>query len=145
MDERKKILKITQGLTNILMEFKEKSFEGTKAGDLSMQFFHYINVIDELENPTFSDLAESLNLSKPAITAIVNKLIEEDVVYKSQSVEDRRVYFIHLTEEGKKVSSVYQKGYLDFADYVMNSLNEKELKKFIELSEQIISGGQKKK
>ncbi|PRX31786.1 MarR family transcriptional regulator [Orenia metallireducens] len=141
MDKGNKILKVTEGLATILMKFKQNEFKGTKGGDLSLKFFEYINVIDKLKNPTYTELAEALDLSKPAVTAIINKLISQDIVYKSRSVKDRRVYFIHLTKEGEKISYAYQQGYLNFVDHVMDSLSEDEVDSFIELSEKIISGG----
>ncbi len=56
-------------------------------------------IINHKENMTISELAERLNLSRPATTQKVNELTGKGLVVKTQSTEDKRVTFLSLSEK----------------------------------------------
>lgn len=62
---------------------------------------HSIATTDALDTiVTVSCLADVMNTTKSNVTAMVDRLIEEGLVTRKQSVEDRRTVIIALTEEG---------------------------------------------
>jgi DNA-binding MarR family transcriptional regulator len=48
-----------------------------------------------------STISKKLCVTKPSITAIINKLVEEKMVDRLYEKEDRRIIKISLTEKGK--------------------------------------------
>ncbi len=62
-------------------------------------------VINSLQKPNFSQIAERLTLTKPAVSAIIRKLININLVEKFQSNEDKRIYHVELTEKGRSILS----------------------------------------
>ena len=69
--------------------------------------YYYLLVIHSLQKPkqkpNFSQIAEKLSLTKPAVSAIIRKLNSMNLVEKLQSTEDKRVYYVELTEKGKGI------------------------------------------
>ncbi len=55
-------------------------------------------IINHKQNMTVSELADKLNLSRPATTQKVNELANKGLVIKTQSTEDKRVTFLSLAE-----------------------------------------------
>lgn len=56
----------------------------------------YMDLISYNAGCTVSFLAEALHISKSAVTVKVNELIRQGLVTKTQSEQDRRVYFLHV-------------------------------------------------
>ncbi len=55
-------------------------------------------IINHKANMTISELAEKLNLSRPATTQKVNELEKKGYIIKTQSTEDKRVTYLSLSE-----------------------------------------------
>ncbi len=55
-------------------------------------------IINHKHNMTISELAEKLNLSRPATTQKVNELANKGLVIKTQSTVDKRVTYLALSE-----------------------------------------------
>ena len=77
-----KLADIIEILSKRFLNYKIHELEKYNAENINVNFFQYIDVIGDMESPTYGELAQKLNLSKPAITAIVNKLIKQNLVYK---------------------------------------------------------------
>ena len=76
------------------MEFQTNS---QKSGDLSYRDLMYINLIMFMDDCTVTKLAEIMNISKPAVTMRVNRLIEQGIIIKQKSREDERVNILMLS------------------------------------------------
>ena len=67
------------------------------------------NSIMYQDNCTVSSIAETLGISKPAVTKKVNELIRLGHVVKTQSGKDKRVYYLRVSDELQKNSVVYDR------------------------------------
>lgn len=61
-----------------------------------------LNILAATDGPhTAVMLAERLAVSKPMITAILTSLSQKGYISKEQSLQDRRVYYVHLTAKAR--------------------------------------------
>lgn len=56
---------------------------------------------DASEGVTISEISDFIQISKPAISQIVNALEEKEVVLRLTTKKDRRVVYVSLTEKGQ--------------------------------------------
>lgn len=63
---------------------------------------YYLDILYSLGSPTFTEFAEKAQITKPAATQIIKKLMEKGWVEKTQCVEDKRVYYIEINDVVKK-------------------------------------------
>ena len=113
--------------------------------ELSLKQFYYLDVINKMNKPTFSELAEEFKVTKPAVTAIVKKLINLGYLERLQSNEDRRVYYILVSDKGKRLIEFDNNAYNEFAKFVEASLSEDELEKHIQITKKIIAAYKSKR
>lgn len=59
----------------------------------------YLDLISYREKCTASYLAEVLHISKSAVTIKMNELIRQGLVVRTQSGEDKRVYYLSVSPE----------------------------------------------
>ncbi len=71
-----------------------------ESSGFNMNDYYYLTKIYEMGKPKLGDLAAMLSLTKPAISAMVKRLEKNKLVIKTQSEEDRRVFFLQLSEKG---------------------------------------------
>lgn len=63
-----------------------------------------LNIIAEIPGPhTPVMVAELLGVSKPMMTAHVTSLVNKGYIEKEPSLEDKRAYYIHLTQKGMEL------------------------------------------
>ena len=101
--------------------------------ELTLKQIEYLKKFDEREYITISQLAKLLNLSKPSITEMVKKFIKLDCVKKEQCNHDARVYYLFLTEKGKRIARLEQIAEEDFVRRVEDCLSDEDISLLIEL------------
>lgn len=73
----------------------------------------YLDIIAYTENCTASMIADMLNISKSAVTIKLNELLEQGLILKTPSKEDKRISYITVIESAKEQYKIY--------DYQINS------------------------
>lgn len=125
-------------LTAEIAKIEQKTITESKFSELTGKQMYYLEVISNLNNPNLSELATELNLSKPSITAIVDKLEEWGFIRKVHSDEDRRVSHIHMAERGKEIEKLHKKIHGRISNMFTSKLNEDELQSLIKLLSKIV-------
>ena len=81
------------------MTFKEiKQEAGAGISRLTIHQYQYINAVYELGNPTITEIAKKLKITKASVTTGVNKLVDLGYLLKTRSSDDKRVLHVSLTE-----------------------------------------------
>ncbi|PKN17273.1 MAG: hypothetical protein CVU71_17235 [Deltaproteobacteria bacterium HGW-Deltaproteobacteria-6] len=99
----------------------------------------YIDAISHLGHPTLGEIARTLKLSKPSVTAIVDKLTDKGYVEKCQSDEDRRSFHVHLSAKGKKLVKMHNETHQRIAGLFISRLDEKDLKALVSLLNKVVA------
>jgi DNA-binding MarR family transcriptional regulator len=99
----------------------------------------YIDTIDMLGNPNLGEIARVLKLSKPSVTAIVDKLASKGYIEKFQSDEDRRSFHVHLSAKGKNLVKMHGETHNKIVDMLQNNLDSKDLKALVRILNKVIS------
>ncbi|MFD2615362.1 MarR family winged helix-turn-helix transcriptional regulator [Paenibacillus gansuensis] len=71
---------------------------------LTSDQFCILKYIGEQEQCTSSELSEVFFVGKSSITAMINRLAEKELIVRHPDEKDRRVTYLALTEEGKRLS-----------------------------------------
>ncbi|MCE5210311.1 MAG: MarR family transcriptional regulator [Deltaproteobacteria bacterium] len=126
---------ITQRIGDWDMEFIQKYAED----GFTARQIEYIEVINKLGNPNLGEIAKALNISKPSVTAIVDKMTEKGYIKKIQSDEDRRSFHVHLSDKGKKVVQMHDETHKKIAEFFGKNLSSKDLATLISLFNKVVS------
>lgn len=120
-----------QNLSTHLTEAELKSF--------SSNDYYYLTTIYYMGRPNFSKLAETLRLTKPAVSAIIRKLSGMGLIDKVQSEEDKRMFYICITQKGKNIVDGDEQLYKEI-DLLIKELvgNDEKYKSVEDLLEKIV-------
>ena len=92
--------------SNVLVEFYERmsSWENgiVTDRDISLSQMHLLEVVGNHGSLRMKELSEKLGVTTGTLTVMVHRLVTKDYITKQRDNEDRRSFFVELTERGKK-------------------------------------------
>ena len=100
--------------------------------------YYYLTTIYNMDNPNLGEVAEKLKLTKPAISALVKRLIKNDLIEKVQSNEDGRIYYLKVTKKGIKIIEGDNAVYSKFTKLIGEIISEEQLKELDCLLGQVV-------
>lgn len=77
-----------------------------------------------------TDLVKELMVTKPYITAVADKLITNDLIFREHDIKDRRIIFIALTEKGHSIVDEYETLLKNKVKENISFLDDNEVKEF---------------
>ncbi|NQU86286.1 MAG: MarR family transcriptional regulator [Mariniphaga sp.] len=97
--------------------------------DLTIKQLLCIQLIEKFHNPTLTELSKKLKITKPSVTAIIEKLEYKGYIKKVKSDTDRRSAHVHLTNKGEKAGRLHTEVHNQFAKLLTQNLvnSEKEI------------------
>lgn len=66
------------------------------------RYYQILGILVRLGPLPISEIGKQLYISKPNMTPLIDKLVDDGWVRRSRSEEDRRIVNVEITEEGKK-------------------------------------------
>jgi len=130
---KENIVKFTR-LISVAEESAKKLYE---MQDLTATQFHYLEIIGELENPTLTELAAAMKLTKPSVTTAIDRLVIKGLVRKVHSDIDKRSSHLHLTEIGEQINKRHDFAHDFVIDLIAKKLSQDEIKSFTILLDKI--------
>jgi DNA-binding MarR family transcriptional regulator len=132
------LFKVTELFYQLMKQHKENVLGKEGMENITMSQFYYIGAIHKLNNPTFSELADALQVTKASVTAVIEKLVKHKLLRKEQSVSDQRVYHIYLTEKGQRLVEAEKECHRVFAEQIKKALTEAELSELSKIFHKIV-------
>jgi DNA-binding MarR family transcriptional regulator len=124
------LLEFVDILDQSLKKFQREAGDGSGFARLTIHQLNYMDVINSLGEPTITEIAEKLRISKASVTIGINKLIRLGYVKKQQSTIDRRVFHIRLTEPAQGLIRASFQALHDYGEFVRAALSEEEVQQF---------------
>lgn len=108
-----------------------EKISGTFFGKFHITEAQYnILIILKLEDKALTqiEIGDRLVTSRSNITSLIDRLEDKGFVKRKEDDEDRRIYTIHLTEQGRRIVDKVEKAYVGKVEEIMSHLNQSECK-----------------
>ena len=137
---RYNLTELIEKLTRLVGDIEVEFIKTLGDAGITAKQLDYLEEIERLGHPNFSELAQSLGLSKPSVTAIVEKFITQGYVERVKSDQDRRTSHIHLTERGLALLKTHVEAHSRIADIFTKNLDKKDLDALVVILNRVVSG-----
>jgi DNA-binding MarR family transcriptional regulator len=127
-------------LTELMGNFQNQILSGDLKG-FTLRQLYYIEIINKHENVRVSEIAKMLDVKKSTVSVAINQLIDQGIVTKIQSINDKRFYFLQLTPKGKNIIKIHMQVHKNAIKKILNVLNENEVENFIKIVDKITASG----
>ncbi len=122
------------------MTFKEIQQEADAGiSRLTIHQYQYINAVYELGNPTITEIAKKLNITKASVTTGVNKLVDLGYLLKTRSSDDKRVLHVSLTESSGQLIQAKLAALKEYGQFIEASLSETEARQFKKILTKLVN------
>lgn len=128
-------------ITNYLWHESTKKINTllVKEADFNISDFYYLTAIYNMEHPNFGDVAEALNLTKPAVSALIKRLMRHELIEKIQCEEDKRIFYLSLTQKGKDMIEGDSRLFSQIETLISRKVNTDQLKALDDLLDVVVS------
>ncbi len=120
-------------LTRKVAELQSAMVKEAGFTDLSLRQIYILDMIQGLQNPTPTELARELKISKPSVSAAIDRLEIAGYIRKVNSDEDRRSYHLHLTQKGQVFSQAHDEIHRHLAQFITRNLEAEEVGQLVRL------------
>lgn len=134
----KLLIEFTNLLDRALRELDRKAGATPRLSRLTPSQFHYIDIIHELGEPTITEIAERMGITKASVTASITRLRRMRLVTKHQSSEDRRVQYVSLTKTGQKLIKAKRQAMREFGRRLRATLSDDEIRRFTSMLNKLV-------
>jgi DNA-binding MarR family transcriptional regulator len=125
-------------LDSSLKNFQKQIGNGSEFSKLTINQYHYIDAIHDLGEPTITQIAVELNITKASVTAGIKKLAVLGLVRKTQSSADRRVFHVNLTVIGEKLITAKYKALKEYGEFICAALSDVEARQFMKIISKLV-------
>ncbi|MHA6532431.1 MarR family winged helix-turn-helix transcriptional regulator [Paenibacillus sp. BAC0078] len=116
----------------IQAQIRESMTEG-----LTNDQFQILRLINSQEPCTSTFLAEAVAVGKSSITAIINRLVEAELIERTRDESDRRQVYLSLTDKGRSRYHTAEKQVHEIISPYFAHFNKPDIEKFIAMFERL--------
>lgn len=100
------------------------------ADNLTMAEAKTLFVIGSSEPKNMKQIAEALGVATSTPTAVMDRLVDKNLVARLTGTEDRRQVLVSLTDQGKALLRELDKNSLEYMKIFLEMLSQKEIAQF---------------
>ncbi|GGF92731.1 MarR family winged helix-turn-helix transcriptional regulator [Paenibacillus abyssi] len=115
------------------VNWRQHTIEGCRHSDIMLMLMIKRNRKPDSSGMMVSEISSRLKVTKPTITQQIKNLEAEGLVGRTIDPADRRVYRIHLTEKGERITQRFEDEILDSFNGLIGYLGEEDSKQLVEL------------
>jgi DNA-binding MarR family transcriptional regulator len=133
------LVELVEIITKLIGDLEAEFIKKYQKEGFTARQIVYIDIINMLGNPNLGEIAKALKLSKPSVTAIVDKLASKGYIEKFQSDEDRRSFHVHLSAKGKNLVKMHAQTHNKIVDMLQDNLDSRDLKNLVTILNKVVS------
>jgi DNA-binding MarR family transcriptional regulator len=105
--------------------------------DLTNDQHYILRYIYRAGNCTSTELAEVFEVNKSAITAIINRMVDRELIKRTRDEADRRVVYLTLTAVGTKLFEKTEEKISNLVESIITRFDEREIQDFLNTYEKL--------
>jgi DNA-binding MarR family transcriptional regulator len=105
-------------IKNVITNIKE---------DIAPPHFEIMKLLENTGMLHVAEIGERLQIARPQMTHLIDRLVELELVERETNEEDRRMLNIQLTDDGKTFIKKRDKRVIDATREVLSGLSDEEL------------------
>ncbi|WP_282936523.1 MarR family transcriptional regulator [Paenibacillus sp. RC67] len=106
--------------------------------ELTRAQFYILKLISEDGPCTITQLSKKFGINTSTVSTMINKLVQDELISREYSNDDRRKVFVSITQYGSDVLKQELLHYSQILERYLSPLNQEELETFVNIFEKIV-------
>lgn len=115
--------KLVDQIADWLYKSETEEIQKSALSELTYSELHTLKIIGSIEDVKLFEIADKVGVSRPSMSATVDKLEKKGFVYRDKDVTDRRAIIVRLTDKGANANSEHEKFHHRMAETLLGQLN----------------------
>jgi MarR family transcriptional regulator, organic hydroperoxide resistance regulator len=120
----KEVMVLQRETDSILKQFEPEPWIELNLTLAQLKSLFFIAARDKTN---FKKLAEALGVTPPNVTGIIDRLVEQALVTRTENPEDRRIMLLQATEKGQELLNNLRERRINKMSQVLNLMTNEEL------------------
>ena len=129
METNVKLMTVFGKLSSTFMDILGKNLDELGLAGSSYLILAHLNQVGRAKTQQIGQVAV---ITSGTITHMVNKLVKKGYVNKIQDHEDKRVFWVEITSQGRSVFNRVDKEHMKFLEHILEDFTEEEKETFIQ-------------
>jgi DNA-binding MarR family transcriptional regulator len=95
--------------------------------DIAPPHFEIMKLLEEAGTLHVAEIGEKLQIARPQMTHLIDRLVELDIVERQMGIEDRRMINIMLSGKGKRIIKEHDSDIMNATREMLSCLTDEEL------------------
>ncbi len=118
-------------LTKLTTSFNERLKRNLESLGISSSVYLSLAHLADVKKAKVQKLAEVSSITSGTITHTINKMINEELVIRVQDTNDKRIFWIEITEKGVSLFNEVHSEHMKYLDKLLSPFTEDEKNEFI--------------
>jgi len=128
---------LIENLMTVLPEMHKKMFKGLPTSEISFQQGMLLLFVSKNNGMTMSYYSDKTMISKPNLTLLAEKLIEEGFLERGFDKDDRRIITLHITQTGLELLDIQKRKVQEAMMQRLSSIEDSKIDKLNELFDEL--------
>ncbi len=120
-------------MPDILRELTKRQSNALISGKITIPQLLILDLLNKKGDMIMSQLAKSMNVTMPAMTGIVDRLVRDGCALRLRDPKDRRIILIHLTKKGKNTIEELKKQRKKIIIDIFGKLGTKDREDYLDI------------
>lgn len=122
-DQIEKFGKLVDQIADWLYKTEIEEIHKSDLSELTYSELHTLKVIGTFTDAKLFEIADKISVSRPSMSATIDKLEKKAFVYRDKDQTDRRAVIIRLTKKGLEANKEHEKLHHRVAEALLGKLN----------------------
>lgn len=100
--------------------------------DITTDQFQLLQYVGQMKEVTSTEISQHFGVGKSSVTAIVNRLVDKELIMRERNISDRRFFHLRLTERGEAIVEKTEAEINKYINETLEHFDEERTKLFIE-------------
>lgn len=126
IDQIEKFSLLVDQIADWLYKTEIEEIQKSDLSELTYSELHTLKVIGSIKDAKVFEIADRTGVSRPSMSATVDKLEKKTFVYRDKDQTDRRAVIIRLTEKGIEANKEHEKLHKRVAEALLGKMNDSQ-------------------
>lgn len=136
-EQIEKFGKLVDKIADWLYKTELEEINKSNLSQLTYSELHTLKIIGNIKDAKVFEIADQTGVSRPSMSATIDKLEKKEYVYRDKDQSDRRAVIIRLTKKGEDANNEHEKLHHRVAEALLGKMNENQQELMVKAFEEL--------
>lgn len=139
VDQIEKFSKLIDQIGDWLYKAELGEMQKGNLAELTYSELHALKAVGEIDDAKLFEIADKTGVSRPSMSATIDKLEKKGFVFRDKDLTDRRAIIIRMTDKGQVANKEHEELHHRVAQKLLGNMNRSQQELLVKSFENILN------